>query len=436
MPDEPQELTLEGVKVDLLAALTKIKDDWKAHGDKLHELGADYGEHKAAVQKILDNSTRRIDEAEALLKNPSLVKVNAQGEVKSIGAHVADNERLRSLFGEGKASQWEGRLHIPLDNIDLDGSKGGCFFPEALAVARAWVPELKTTITSSAVGSGTSGVLMPQRMPGIVTPPQPRIRVRELIPRLPTTSNAIDWVKESSFSEVVSPQTEASAKGESEIQFTTDTESVRLIATWIPASRQILDDFVGLQAYLNVRLLDALANEEDDQILRGDGAGQNLSGFSNEATAYVDATYDETGDTVLDKLLRMQTQLHAGNYSPSGYVLHPTNWDIIRTIKANYGGGAGTGPYVLGGPGGMSPAFAANFIWGLPVATTTRMTAGQAFCGDFANYVVLWDRMMSRIDISTEHSDYFTKNLVAIRAEERLCLTIRDGGAIIYESSL
>jgi HK97 family phage major capsid protein len=435
-----EELTLEGVQTQVLASLEEIRSDWKSKWDEVTKLGADHGDFKKEITLSVENALRRMDEAVALIKNPQFVNSNpVTGGVKSIGEMVAENKSVREWFGEGRAEKWDGRgkIFMPIQNLDLgDGQKAGTFFPNALLIAQAWVPELKTTITTGTVGSGTSGVLMPTRIPGIVAPPQPQIRVRDLIPRLPTTANAIDWVKESSMSEVVSPQTEASAKGESEINFTVDTETVRLIATWIPASRQVLDDFVGLQAYINMRLIDALMNEEDDQILRGDDTGQNLKGLSQAATAYDDATYDQTGDTELDKLMRMQTQLHAGNYTPSGYILHPTDWDNIRTLKADYGGGTGTGPYILGGPGGNSGNQVTDMVWGIPVATTTRMTADQAFCGAFSQFVVLWDRMQSRVDISTEHASYFVENLVAIRAEERLCLTVRDNNAIVYESGL
>ena len=40
------------------------------------------------------------------------------------------------------------------------------------------------------------------------------------------------------------------------------------------------------------------------------------------------------------------------------------------------------------------------------------------------------DRMEMTVEISTEHSDYFTRNLVAIRAEKRLAvIRVGDGGA-------
>lgn len=451
MPEEngapAKELTLEDVQSQLIERLEGIASDWKNKWDEVTKLGADYGEHKEAITKTVENALRRSEEALALVKNPNFVRSNGQGELKSLADIVHEDEHFRNVFPLGDAYRKNRNCDILIQNLNIEFPpmeggpkmrKGGTFFPEAFAAIRGLVPELeqKTTITSAAVGSATSGVLQIQRVPGVISPPQPRTRIRDLIPRLPTTRNAIDWVQESTFSEVVSPQTEASAKGESEMTFTTDTEVVRTIATWIPASRQVLDDFPGLQEHLNRRLIDALMNEEDNQLLRGDDTGNNLKGLTQASTAYVDGTYDVTGDTDLDKLVRMMTQLEVSNYNPTGFILHPQNWRQIQTTKANYGGGAGTGPYVLGGPGGISGGGIGNFVWGLPVAISSNMTLGHVFCGDFIGYVTLWDRMQARIDISTEHANFFTQNLVAIRAEERICLTVSDTNAVIYESSL
>ena len=42
--------------------------------------------------------------------------------------------------------------------------------------------------------------------------------------------------------------------------------------------------------------------------------------------------------------------------------------------------------------------------------------------------------MDATIDISTEHSDFFTKNLVAVRAEERLAFVVYRTTALVYGS--
>jgi len=203
---------------------------------------------------------------------------------------------------------------------------------------------------------------------------------------------------------------------------------VRTIAHWIPATRQVLDDFAQLQAYIDTRLLDGLAEEEDDQLLKGDGIGLSIHGLVHEATAYA-GTYDAGSDTRLDKLNHALAELEAGSYRADGWVLNPVDLRILQVIKENIGG-ANLGAYVFGGPGSSLPVT----IWGLPVAVTTRMTVGKFLVGNFRNYCMGFDRMQSRIDISTEHEDYFIKNMVAIRAEERIALAIFKGAAFRYGS--
>jgi HK97 family phage major capsid protein len=286
----------------------------------------------------------------------------------------------------------------------------------------------KTTITSSTVGSSTPGILVPSRVPGIVKPPVRPLRVRDLIPFGTTQNNAVEFVKENVFTNAASPQTEGGDKAESALTFTIDYANVRTIAHWIPATSQVLADFAQLQGYIDTRLLDGLADEEDDQLLMGDGVGLSIHGLTHEATAYA-GTYDAGSDTRLDKLNHALAELEAGNYQADGWVLNPVDLRIIQVIKENIGG-ANLGAYVFGGPNSSLPVT----IWGLPVAVTTAMTVGKFLVGNFRNYCMGFDRMMSRIDVSTEHEDYFIKNMVAIRAEERIALAIFKGAAFRYGS--
>jgi HK97 family phage major capsid protein len=52
-----------------------------------------------------------------------------------------------------------------------------------------------------------------------------------------------------------------------------------------------------------------------------------------------------------------------------------------------------------------------------------QLTAGSFLVGDFAQ-VAVRDREQARVEVSREHSDFFTRNLVAILAEERIALTV------------
>ena len=55
---------------------------------------------------------------------------------------------------------------------------------------------------------------------------------------------------------------------------TIDSANVRTLAHWIPAARQVLDDFVALQGYVNTRLIEGLKDVEDYELVAGDGTGQ------------------------------------------------------------------------------------------------------------------------------------------------------------------
>jgi HK97 family phage major capsid protein len=287
---------------------------------------------------------------------------------------------------------------------------------------------IKTTITSSAVGSSTPGILTPQRVPGIVKPGVRAMRIRDLIPRFPTASNAIEWVKENVFTNAASPTAETISKPESALTFNIDSATVKTIAHWIPAAKQVLDDFAQLQAYVEMRLIEGLKDVEDYEIIAGDGTGQHLSGFSTEATAY-DTARNVAGDTRLDKLNHAISQIEDVLHFADGILVHPRDWRAMQLIKTDTGG-ANTGEYILGGP----KMNAEPTVWGLPVATSTAVTQGTFYVGSFQRHVALFDRMMATIDVSTEHSDYFIRNLVAIRAEERLALVVYRADALVYGS--
>src|ERR1041385_1292141 len=79
--------------------------------------------------------------------------------------------------------------------------------------------ERKTTITEAAVGSATSGVLLPERIPGIVTEARQRLMLEDLLTARPTSQSFVDFVKVSSPLAKASPQVEASDKAENAVTF-------------------------------------------------------------------------------------------------------------------------------------------------------------------------------------------------------------------------
>ena len=63
-------------------------------------------------------------------------------------------------------------------------------------------------------------------------------------------------------------------------------------------------------------------------------------------------------------------------------------------------------------------------VWRVPAVVTDAMAAGEFMVGDFTRAARLYDRMQATVEIATQHADFFTRNLVAILAEERVALTV------------
>jgi HK97 family phage major capsid protein len=169
-----------------------------------------------------------------------------------------------------------------------------------------------------------------------------------------------------------------------------------------------------------------LESEVEEQLLAGDGTGQNLNGLIPQSTAY-DTDGTQTGDTRIDTLSHALTQLEEADFEPSFVVVHPRDREAMRLIKTEEGA-ANQGQYVFGDPAARDSAS----VWSTPMAVTKSMAQGTFLVGDATRGALILDRMESVIDISEHHDDYFARNLVAIRAECRLALVVFREDALIY----
>jgi HK97 family phage major capsid protein len=392
------ELTTEvkTVRDEIVSALGAYKEQINKELDQIKTKGFSDPETKEAIEKVV----KRIDELETEYRRPA---GNQQPILaKTIGQVFVESDRCKSFIERG----WhKGYAAIP--------------FTQSLF-------ERKTTITSSAVGSSTPGILVPERQAGIVTPALERLQIRDLLAKGTTTNNAVEYVKENVFTNAASPQAEAGNKAESALTFTILSANVRTIAHWIPATRQVLEDMGELMSYIDFRLMYGLKEKEETEILFGDNLGDHLNGLCTQAAAY-NTAYNVASDTKIDKLRHAIKQARLSNYPVDGIVVNPADWEAIELVKTEEGG-ANKGMYILGGPGQV----AARTLWSIPVVETNNMTAGRFLVGAFGMGAKLFDRQQAVIDVSTEHSDYFIKNMVAVRAEERVALAVYRTTAFVF----
>ncbi len=285
----------------------------------------------------------------------------------------------------------------------------------------------KTTITSSAVGVATTGVLQIDRIPGITLEARQTLTVRDLLSARPTTMQVVDFVKVNTPMAIASPQVEASAKAENAVMFSSVSEKVRTIATWIPASKQILDDFTELMGFINSTLPYYVNLAEEIQLLSGDNTGENLHGLITQAAAFNTGLLSSSkGWNKIDIVGRAIQQITgAKELDPTFVVLHPNDWWEMRLTKDGFG------RYILGDPQtNVRPS-----LFGLDVVYTTSIANGTFLVGS-GNPVAseIRDRMEMQVEISTEHQDFFTKNLVAVRGEKRVVLVVKRPNSYISGS--
>lgn len=349
--------------------LGKVTDETKQKADEALVKHNEISERLSVIEQKMTQPTGREDERQ-----------------KSAGQMVAESDELKSFIAGGG----KGRISIA-------------------------VKAIISSLTTDANGSA-GDLIVPQRVDGIITPAQRRMTIRDLLTPGNTASNAIQYVKETGFtnSAATVSETSGATKPQSEIKFDIVTTPVTTIAHWVLATKQILDDVPQLRSYIDGRLRYGLEYVEEGQMLNGGGTGTDLNGIYTQATPYSAPTTLPAPVTSIDVLRLAMLQAFLAELPPTGHVLHPTNWAEIELVKDT------TGRHIIGNPVNGGP----STLWRLPVVETPAMTVGKFLTGAFKLGAQIFDREEANVEISTEDSDNFRKNLVTIRAEERLALAV------------
>jgi len=278
--------------------------------------------------------------------------------------------------------------------------------------------EMKAAITS-AQGSGDGVAAFD--VDDTVLKPQRRLTIRDLLTVRPVSSGTVEFASQTTRTNNADVVAETMQKPESAYAFEIKSVPIRTIAHWIPASRQILSDAPQLQGMIDTELRYGLQLKEEAQLLKGDGTGQNIAGLIPAAAAYAPMA-GLTATNRIDQIGLAILQCAMANLPADGVVLHPADWMALKLLKDAAGG------YILGDPGKDVPPI----LFGKPVVETAEMTYGQFLVGGFKAAATLYDRWEARVEVSTEHADFFTRNLVAILAEERIGLALKQAQALTY----
>ncbi len=311
----------------------------------------------------------------------------------------------------------------------LNGGKNGANMPAPFQYGSSLTNSynVKDVFTSMPSGFPTQFGTV-QRDPIVIQPKRTK-RVRDLFPVRTTTAAIIEYFRMTGFTNNAAAVAERSAsatfgvKPQSSMSFEGVQTSVKTLAHWEAAHRNVLADEPQLRSIIDNELMYGLRLQEDAQILNGDGTGENLTGILQtsgiQTYDWSDGAYSATAgmsDTKADAIRRAATLSFLAYYEPSGVVMHPNDWEDIELTKD------GNGQYLIA----VSVAMGGEpKVWRLPIVETPAMTEGVALVGSFGQGAQLYDREQASIRISEQHADFFIRNAIVILAEQRLALAVK-----------
>jgi HK97 family phage major capsid protein len=351
-------------------------------------------------------------------------------EIKSIGEMFLDSAEFKTLAngrnGANMVAPWQVKASFTAGSYN---------------VKDVYSALPGTDVTNSRLGSFGS-----VQRDAMVTQPMRTKRVRDLFPVRTTTAAVIEYFRQLGFTTPIqegygfsagnnSASTIAERNGgnsafalkpQSSFSFVGEQAPVRTLAHWEAAHRNVLADEPQLRSIIDNELMYGLRLLEDNQILNGDGIGENLLGVMNtpniQSYAWSNGATLPVVDTKADAIRRAATLSFLAYYEPSGVVLHPNDWEDIELTKDSQGQYLIAVSVAMGG----EPR-----VWRMPVIDTPAMTEGTGLVGAFGTAAQLYDREQASIRISEQHSDFFVRNAIVILAEQRLALAVKRPEAFV-----
>jgi len=275
--------------------------------------------------------------------------------------------------------------------------------------------EVKNTVVTQ------PGAPFPENRPGIIPGAFGPLTVRQLLTTINVTSNSVPVLRELAWTNNAAETAEGAAKPESVLTFAPYDVLIRTIPHFIKVSTQLMADAPAVVAYIDTRLRDGLSQRIERQIVIGDGTAPNLSGL-NDAGNFTAFT-PLSGANLIESINRARWSLWSAGYVPDTVIVNPADWAAMEVLRE----GVGTGAYLYGAPGMIgSPN-----PFGLNLVVSNWLPAGQLWVGNLTTAATLFQRSGAVVEMGFVNDD-FTRNLVTIRAEERLGLGVDVPAATRY----
>ena len=339
--------------------------------------------------------------------------VKLQGEIKETEAAIKMAEQKAALLGqigmkeeEDNSAPQKKRASSLGENFvqHLKESKVGKRFEIAAPAFEKAATDTQTS-PAGAVGFATTYDR------NVVTAQRTALVVRDLFGAESITGSTLVYLVEGAIEGA--PAVTAEGAEKPQVHFadpTPKTVSLAKVACHIKESDEYINDYPFLASAINGRLLYELGLVEQNKLVTDLLATSGVQ----TGTYAANATATDIAEAILQAAMDVQS---GSGFAADAIMLHPTDWFKLRTAKAS-----GTGEYFGGGFFGAQNV---PNLWGIPVCVTTAVAAGAIVVGAFKTCGSVVSRGGVSVEATNVNEDDFVKNLMTIRAEERLALAVR-----------
>jgi HK97 family phage major capsid protein len=352
-------------------------------------------------QKLIDDQAKLIKAYGERLSRPPGSGLGDEGlpDLKTVGQRFVEADSFKN-------AQFTGKFQI---QVGMQKTR----------IQKALVPIVEGGATTITPPAGAYPIF-PRRV-GLIQQQYLQPRMRDLVDVIPLDgTNAVEYVTEAWTNGAAYQILEGDVKGTSTVTYTDHTAVVRTIAHYVKVSRQMAADVNFIISTINNRLSQFVLIKEDAEILNGDNSAGHLWGIMPQATPatvyYPAVPAPPTTDTAIDQLNAATVYIENQFYFPTAFVLNPTTQSKIENFKTSFGQYLLPGSPVQDGGGGR--------LWGLPIITTPVMAVNDYLCGAFPGNAALFDRETVNVEMAFQNEDDFIRNLITIRAEERVAFAV------------
>ena len=344
------------------------------------------------------------DDAAAIAEGEKLA-----AEIETMTAEVAQAEKKASLLTV---------IGTKEENNDMNEMKKAANLGEHFVnTVKAATPGKRFDVSAPAFKAATDTQTSPAGAvdyattfdTNVVTAARTPLVVRDLFAAEQISGSTLVYLVEGAIQGA--PAVTAEGNEKPQIHFadpTPKTVSLAKVACHIKESDEYINDYPFLASAINGRLLYELGLVEQNKLVTDLLATTGIQTGTYAATG--------TATDIADAILQAAMDVQSGSgFAADGILINPADWYILRTGKYN-------GQYYGGGYFGAQDI---PNIWGIPVCVSAAVTSGTVVVGAFKTCGSVVANGGVAVEAVNTNEDDFVKNLMTIRAEERLALAVR-----------